>query len=128
MDFNSKNFQYVTDAFGNIVDRIQNGSGRLYLRSLSHDKPAEAPADLGEDFPGLAGDFRLPDEVSFVRDNLFSSVLRISGRVNMWLHYDVSFLPCATTAGGERGLTQTGHGKYLQSSRRHETDDSFPAE
>lgn len=128
MDFNSKNFQYVTDTFGNIVDRIQNGGGRLYLRSLSHDKPAEAPANLREDFPGLAKDFGLPEEVSFVRDNLFSSVLRISGRVNMWLHYDVSLPPCATTTDGERGLTLIGYGKRLQSGHRYETDDSLPAE
>jgi tRNA wybutosine-synthesizing protein 4 len=90
MDFNSKNFRYVTDSFGNIVERLQNGSSRLYLRSLSHDKPTESPANMSEDFPGLSGDFCLPEEVSFVRENLFSSVLRVSGRVNMWLHYDVS--------------------------------------
>jgi tRNA wybutosine-synthesizing protein 4 len=88
MDFNSKNFQYVADSFANIMDRIQAG-GRLYLRSLSHEKPTEAPANVEEDFPELAKDFTLPDEVKFVRENLFSSVLRISGRVNMWLHYDV---------------------------------------
>lgn len=89
MDFNSKNFQYVTDTFENIMGRIKAG-GRLYLRSLSQDKPAESPANIDDDYPGLAKDFVLPDEVGFVRENLFSSVLRISGKVNMWLHYDVS--------------------------------------
>lgn len=89
MDFNSKNFQYVTDTFANIMDRIQQG-GRLYLRSLSNAKPSESPANIEEDFPTLAQDFCLPRELEFVRKNLFSSILRISGRVNMWLHYDVS--------------------------------------
>ena len=88
MDFNSKNFRYVTDTMGNIMTRIEAG-GRLYLRSLSTTKPSESPAKLEEDFPGLAGDFILPSELEFVRENLFSSVLRISGRVSMWLHYDV---------------------------------------
>jgi tRNA wybutosine-synthesizing protein 4 len=89
MDFNSKNFQYVTDSFGNIMERIQAG-GRLYLRSLSHTKPSETPANIDEDFPGIGQDFCLPEELDFVKQNLFSSILRISGRVNMWLHYDVS--------------------------------------
>lgn len=62
----------------------------LYLRALSEEKPTEAPANLAEDFPGLADDFRLPEELGSVKDRMFSSVLRISGRANMWLHYDVS--------------------------------------
>ena len=89
MDFGAKNFQYITDSFANIVGRIQKG-GRLYLRSLSHSKPSESPANMAEDFPGISQDFQLPEELEFVRKNLFSSVLRLSGRVNMWLHYDVS--------------------------------------
>lgn len=101
MDFNSKNFQYVTDSFGNIMDRIQNGGGRLYLRSLSHDKPTEVPANMYEDFPGLAQDFRLPEEVDLVGSNMFSSVLRISGRVKMWLHYDVSWFSTCTTRASD---------------------------
>lgn len=92
MDFNAKNFRYVTDGFGAIMARAKEGH-RLYLRSLSNDKPAEQPAKLEEDFPGLAPDFVLPEQLSYVKDQLFSSVLRVSGRVNMWLHYDVS-LPC----------------------------------
>lgn len=91
MDFNSKNFQYVNDSFGNIMDRIQKG-GRLYLRALSDASPSERPANLETDFPSLADDFRIPSETAFVRDKLFSSILRISGPVNMWLHYDVRTL------------------------------------
>lgn len=88
MDFKSKNFQYITDTFASIMTRIEAG-GKLYLRSLSTSKPSESPAKLEEDFPDLAVDFKLPREVAFVKENLFSSILRISGRVNMWLHYDV---------------------------------------
>ncbi|EGR46109.1 uncharacterized protein TRIREDRAFT_80813 [Trichoderma reesei QM6a] len=88
LDFNSKNFKYVTDSFGSIMGKLQAGA-RVYLRALSRDKPTEVPAKLEEDFPNLAEDFVLPPEMAYINDHLFSSVLRLSGRVNMWLHYDV---------------------------------------
>lgn len=89
MDFNAKNFRYITDDFGTIMTRANNGD-RLYLRSLSNDKPAEQPAKLEDDYPGLAAEFSLPEQLSYVKTQIFSSVLRVSGKVNMWLHYDVS--------------------------------------
>jgi tRNA wybutosine-synthesizing protein 4 len=93
MDFNAKNFRYLTEPFGTVVDRMRRG-GRLYLRSLSTTgKPSEAAARLEHDFPALGGNFVLPDELGYVREQLFSSVLRVSGAVNMWLHYDVSGAP-----------------------------------
>ena len=88
MNFHTKNFRYITDSFGNIMEKIRTG-GRLYLRSLSREKPSQAPADIYQDFPELAKDFVIPDELSFIKDKIHSSVLRVSGRVNMWLHYDV---------------------------------------
>lgn len=88
MDFNSKNFRYVTEPFGAVMSKMKAG-GRLYLRSLSKAQPSELPANLEDDFPGLAGDFVLPPELAHAHDNLFSSILRLSGRANMWLHYDV---------------------------------------
>lgn len=88
MDFNAKNFRYVTKKFGEFADEVKQG-GRLYLRALASDEPAAQPADLDKDFPELAADFALPPELAFVAENRFSSVLRISGPVNMWLHYDV---------------------------------------
>jgi tRNA wybutosine-synthesizing protein 4 len=90
MDFNSKNFRYVTEAFGRVMEKMAVG-GRLYLRSLSREKPSEYAANLNDDFPALAKDFVLPKEIGIVMDRFFSSVLRLSGRANMWLHYDVSF-------------------------------------
>ncbi|KAK4205696.1 putative leucine carboxyl methyltransferase 2 [Triangularia verruculosa] len=88
MDFNAKNFRYVTTEFGDLAQKIEQG-GRLYLRALSHEKPTEKPSVLEDDFPTLADDFVLPEQLALVRENLFSSVLRLSGPVNMWLHYDV---------------------------------------
>ncbi|VBB83745.1 Putative Leucine carboxyl methyltransferase 2 [Podospora comata] len=88
MDFNAKNFRYVTTGFGDLAQKIEQG-GRLYLRALSQEKPTEKPSVLEEDFPTLGGDFMLPEQLALVRENLFSSVLRLSGPVNMWLHYDV---------------------------------------
>ncbi|KAL2264430.1 hypothetical protein VTK26DRAFT_3317 [Humicola hyalothermophila] len=89
MDFTAKNFRYVTTRFGEFARRVSQGD-RLYLRALSDEKPTEKPAVLAEDFPELAADFVLPQELSLVTRALFSSVLRLSGPVNMWLHYDVS--------------------------------------
>ncbi|KAI1419357.1 leucine carboxyl methyltransferase [Xylaria sp. FL1777] len=88
MDFNSKNFSYTTKDFASFMKEIEQG-GKQYLRALSGENPSDLPANIEADFPGLASDFQLPPELSFVRRNEFSSVLRISGRVNMWLHYDV---------------------------------------
>lgn len=89
MDFTAKNFSYVTKDFEKFVEEIQKGQ-KLYMRALSKDEPAGRPAHLEDDFPILAKSFQLPKELSFVTQNTFSSVLRISGPVNMWLHYDVS--------------------------------------
>ncbi|PHH65395.1 hypothetical protein CDD81_2499 [Ophiocordyceps australis] len=88
MDFNSKNFDYISDSFENVMAKMEAGA-RMYLRCLSRDKPTEQPADLEKDFPQLSPDLCLPPELSMVKDRLFSSILRVSGRVTMWLHYDV---------------------------------------
>jgi tRNA wybutosine-synthesizing protein 4 len=94
MDFTAKNFRYVTTEFGDFAQRVERGD-KLYLRALSDEKPSEKPAMLSDDFPALAPDFVLPEQLSLVAKNLFSSVLRLSGPVNMWLHYDVSCFPCS---------------------------------
>lgn len=88
MDFNSKNFAYVTKRFGGMMKEIASGH-KLYLRALSEERPSDQAANIKSDFPQLAGDFQLPNELSFVTENEHSSVLRITGPVNMWLHYDV---------------------------------------
>jgi len=98
MDFNSKNFRYVTTDFGDFARRARRGD-KLYLRALSQDKPSEKPTVLADDYPEIAADFVLPPQLSSVKERLFSSVLRLSGPVNMWLHYDVSWFPLPPRAG-----------------------------
>ncbi|KAK5635016.1 hypothetical protein RRF57_010728 [Xylaria bambusicola] len=89
MDFNAKNFSYITKDFASFIKEVEPG-GKQYLRALSSEHPSDLPGTLEADFPSIAGDFQLPEELSFVKRNEHSSVLRISGRVNMWLHYDGS--------------------------------------
>ncbi|KAF2719357.1 Clavaminate synthase-like protein [Polychaeton citri CBS 116435] len=89
MDFQTKNFSYRTQSFSSFIDAIEHQGDRLYLRALSMDSPGEKPTTLANDFPSIAQDFRLPDELAYVQDNAHSSPLRISGPVTMWLHYDV---------------------------------------
>ena len=88
MNFQDKNFSYVTRAFGEFIDQVAQGS-KQYLRSLAAEEPANQPANFARDYPGLAEDFKLPEQLHTVSKNAHSSVLRISGLVTMWLHYDV---------------------------------------
>lgn len=92
MNFISKNFSYVTKKFGDFLDEVEKG-GKLYLRSLSAENALELPADIVKDYPAISEDFQLPPELEYVTSNTHSSPLRISGPVNMWLHYDVSSVP-----------------------------------
>ncbi|KAK1966981.1 leucine carboxyl methyltransferase [Colletotrichum sublineola] len=101
MDFNAKNFRYVTKDFGEFIRQVQDGK-RLYLRALSRDEPSSLPTQLADDYPSLAKDFALPPQLGFVDKNLFSSVLRISGPVNMWLHYDVMANVYVQVGGSKR--------------------------
>jgi tRNA wybutosine-synthesizing protein 4 len=139
MDFTAKNFRYVTSEFGEFAQRVGQGD-KLYLRALSHEKPSEKPAVLADDFPALAPDFVLPAQLSLVAENLFSSVLRMSGRVNMWLHYDVSSslslsFSCPLLARSLllfSSLRSTdhefeGHGKRVLPSRRLKASSPLPA-
>lgn len=88
MDFQAKNFRYITTPFASFIDRIASGSME-YLRSLAVGKPAAKPAEFESDFPELASDFKLPPQLDYVSQNAHSSPLRISGAVIIWLHYDV---------------------------------------
>ena len=88
MDFLRKNFTYIKMPFGRFMNEAASDQ-QLYLRAVSSSRPADSPADLGQDYPEIAHDFLLPDTLHFVRDNAHSSPLRISGPVTMWLHYDV---------------------------------------
>lgn len=88
MNFQGKNFKYSTKPFGALLDDINSGA-RQYLRSLASEKPADRPAEFAIDYPEIAPDFHLPEELQTVQEHAHSSVLRISGPVTIWLHYDV---------------------------------------
>ena len=88
MDFQLKNFKYAKKRFSDFADEITRGSPQ-YLRSLSSENSAGKPADISVDFPELASSFELPPQLEIVKRQMHSSVLRISGPVTMWLHYDV---------------------------------------
>lgn len=88
MDFQRKNFSYVKKSFGTFIDDFDLGC-KQYLRSLASEDPTGRPANLSMDFPRLASDFRLFEDLQLATDKIHSSVLRISGFVDMWLHYDV---------------------------------------
>ena len=88
MDFQLKNFKYAKKRFGDFADEITRGSPQ-YLRSLSSEDSAGKPADISVDFPELASSFELPPQLEIVKSQRHSSVLRVSGPVTMWLHYDV---------------------------------------
>lgn len=88
MNFQHKNFRYVKKQFGEFIREASNGS-KQYLRSLAAEKPADQPACFYDDFPSLRDDFHLPEQLETVSRNHHGSPLRISGPVNMWLHYDV---------------------------------------
>ncbi|KUJ23104.1 LCM-domain-containing protein [Mollisia scopiformis] len=103
MNFTTKNFEYVPRKFGEFIDQIESGE-KLYLRSLSSEKPSEKAADISQDFPTIAEDFGLPPELQMVLANAHSSPLRISGPVNMWLHYDVMANVLCQIRGSKRLL------------------------
>lgn len=106
MDFNAKNFRYTTMAFGEFAKKVQSGKP-LYLRALSADDPVHRPASLEQDFPTLASEFTLPKELKTCSANLHSSILRISGPVNMWLHYGMGASPVSTNSIHELSLIRT---------------------
>ena len=95
MNFQRKYFRYVKKPFGEFIDDISAGKMQ-YLRSLSKDAPADAPANFSSDYESIAGDFQLPSGLSTVTENFHSCVLRISGPVAMWLHYDVRVIGAVT--------------------------------
>ena len=88
MDFQFKNFKYAKKPFKDFADEITRGSPQ-YLRSLSSENSAGKVADISVDFPELASSFGLPPQLDIVKKKMHSSVLRVSGPVTMWLHYDV---------------------------------------
>ncbi|KAF2492014.1 Clavaminate synthase-like protein [Lophium mytilinum] len=88
LTFRTKNFTYVKKPFGEFIRGVCQGE-KSYLRSVSTSQPGKHPTILERDFPGIAGDFQLPEALSPVRETMHSSPLRVSGPVTLWLHFDV---------------------------------------
>ena len=122
MNFQKKNFKYTTKHFGAFLDDVDAGCNE-YLRSLASEKPADKPAELITDYPGLAQDFQLPKELELVSRNAHSSVLRISGPVTMWLHYDVSDRLKVI----DDDLTSPGYGQCAMSDSRLQKASLIPS-
>lgn len=87
MLFESRNFVIKKNTFPEFINAIVKGE-RRYLRSIS-SKDHRKPANFSRDFEDLAADFILTDSLAIPSGQVHSSVLRISGPINMWLHYDV---------------------------------------
>ncbi|KAM3427404.1 hypothetical protein MY4824_009468 [Beauveria thailandica] len=96
MNFITKNFRYVTDDFGTILARASHGE-RLYLRSLSNERPAEQPAKLEDDFPDLATDFVLPRQLDYVMANVYAQIIGTK-RLMLFPPSDVAHLAFAPGA------------------------------
>ena len=103
LDFQAKNFKYVTKPFKEFANEISHGFPQ-YLRSLSSENPAGKPANIATDFPELASSFELPPQLDLIKPKMHSSVLRISGRVTVWLHYDVMANVLCQIRGAKRLL------------------------
>lgn len=88
MTFKDKNFSYVKKRLGDFLDGIAAGA-QTYLRAVSSIQPNKLPTKLEDDFPSIAGDFKIPEAFDVIKNTLHSSPLRISGPVALWLHYDV---------------------------------------
>lgn len=95
MDFVSKNFHYSTMDIGKMISLAAGYSSvpprteKYYLRAVSEDNPRQRPVQLETDFPAIAGEFQLPDNL-LDSEKVFSSVLRVSsGDIRVWTHYDV---------------------------------------
>ncbi|KAF2263362.1 LCM-domain-containing protein [Lojkania enalia] len=113
MTFRDKNFQYVKKRAGDFLDGIERGD-RFYLRAVSAKQPNKLPTKLEDDFPTIAADFHLPDELAEVRNHYHSSPLRISGPVSLWLHYDVlANVLCQVRGTKTLRLYPPGDVKYL---------------
>ena len=90
MLFENKNFVIRKNTASEFMDAIANGE-RRYLRSVS-SMNRHKPANFSQDFESLNADFVLPETLAIPPSKIHSSVLRISGPINMWLHYDVRLI------------------------------------
>lgn len=86
-----KNFSYKTCEFS-IFSKLLERKEHVYLRALASQDTFKEAANFWKDFPEISEEFRIPealDHVLQLKSKLHSSVLRVSGDVCIWIHYDV---------------------------------------
>jgi tRNA wybutosine-synthesizing protein 4 len=86
-----KSFQYRTCEFSEFVSLLKQRK-HVYLRALASNASFKEPANFWRDFSDISDDFIIPEIVQTdfnLKDSLHSAVLRISGDVSIWIHYDV---------------------------------------
>jgi tRNA wybutosine-synthesizing protein 5 len=94
LDFINKNYEFITVTFPEFMDKVfteqnENSNDRYYFRSIG-ENPRKDVSDIWRSFPDLATDFDIPEQFSFIKEKIFSSVFRISSKdIRMWTHYDV---------------------------------------
>ncbi|KAK5100924.1 tRNA methyltransferase ppm2 [Lithohypha guttulata] len=102
MNFQRKDFTYRNLPFHHFLNKLNDKSSHLYLRSLAAESPSSYPADLSKDWPEIASDFHIPPQLRDIAANMHSSPLRISNDISMWLHYDVMANVLFQVAGVKR--------------------------
>jgi tRNA wybutosine-synthesizing protein 4 len=86
-----KNFQYRTCTFSEFKGLLEQKK-HVYLRALAGNHSFKGPANFWKDFPTIADDLLIPQTLKDgfnLDDKLHSAVLRVSGDVSVWIHYDV---------------------------------------
>jgi tRNA wybutosine-synthesizing protein 4 len=86
-----KNFKYRTCSFSDFKACLERRE-HVYLRALASNATFKEPANFWNDFPTISEDFKIPEaleEALGLKSRLHSAVLRISGDVSIWIHYDV---------------------------------------
>jgi tRNA wybutosine-synthesizing protein 4 len=86
-----KNFKYRTCTFSEFTTMLEQKK-HVYLRALAGNHSFKEPANFWKDFLAIADDFVIPSDLrkGFDLDTkLHSAVLRVSGDVSVWIHYDV---------------------------------------
>lgn len=97
MNFLTKNFQYKTMPFDQLIKRSSSNQHEdyfltntevYYLRALGTDSRGREVANMENHYPELYQDFLIPQFLE--ASSIFSSVLRVASKgVQLWTHYDV---------------------------------------
>lgn len=112
MDFLTKNFQYKTLSFDQLIKRSAEdlhedyfitNTEVYYLRSLGNDSRGREVANLDSHYPELCQDFKVPEFLD--SSTIFSTVLRVASKgVQLWTHYDVMDNLLVQVTGNKRAV------------------------